>query len=354
MAHALVALGANLGDRARQLGGALDEFARLPESQLIRRSGWFETPPIGGPTGQGAFLNGAALLETSLAPTALLAALQRIEDALGRVRTERWGARVIDLDLLLYDQFVSSQQHSLLSGSLPLEGRVGEGVERWYPLQSPLPSPPPQGEGTSESLVARSLDGSQVSEIRRPPCHADNLIVPHPRMAFRRFVLEPAAAVAPGMIHPPSGWTVAALLRQLQHGTDVAAVIADSEQQAEAWAERLRAHFRNAFAASPGALALPQIVTWAAYRAGADESRRRRPKLILNFSSASTAAGESPTQPARPAFHAGAGSRRMPNLPTGGPVAWISQLGAADPMTEAAAAIQAVWPELAAVAPPSD
>ncbi|WP_428307136.1 2-amino-4-hydroxy-6-hydroxymethyldihydropteridine diphosphokinase [Lacipirellula sp.] len=291
MAHALVALGANLGDRARQLGGAIDELARLPESQLIRRSGWFETPPIGGPTGQGAFLNGAALLETALTPTALLAALQRIEDALGRVRTERWGARVIDLDLLLCDQ--------------------------------------------------RTID---VGE----------LVVPHPRMAFRRFVLAPAAAVAPEMIHPTSGWTVAALLNQLQHGANVAAVIADDERQAEAWGERLRAHFRDAFVAIPEALALPQIVTWAAYRAGADESQRRRPKLILNFSTAAAAAGESASQPARPAFHAGAGSRRMPNLPTGGPVAWISQLGAADPMTEAAAAIQAVWPELAAVAPPSD
>lgn len=291
MAHALVALGANLGDRARQLGGALDGLARLPESQLLRRSGWFETPPIGGPIGQGAFLNGAALLETSLAPTALLAALQRIEDALGRVRTERWGARVIDLDLLLYDQLM--------------------------------------------------ID-------------AGDLTVPHPRMAFRHFVLEPAAALAPEMIHPPSGWTVAALLDQLQHGANVAAVIGDDERQAEAWGERLRAHFRSAFEASPDALALPQIVTWAAYRAGADEPQRRRPKLVLNFSAGAEAAGESSRQPARPAFHARAGSRRMPNLPIGGPVAWISQLGAADPMTEAAAAIQAVWPELAAVAPPSD
>lgn len=291
MAHALVALGANLGDRARQLGGALDELARLPQSRLLRRSGWFETPPIGGPTGQGTFLNGAALLETALVPTALLAELQQIEDALGRVRVERWGARVIDLDLLLYDQ--------------------------------------------------RTVD-------------AGELIVPHPRMAFRRFVLDPAAAVAPEMIHPPSGWTVAALLDQLQHGANVVAVIADDELQAEAWGERLRAHFRSAFAASPDPLALPQIVTWTAYGAGADESRRRRPKLILNFSAAAEAASDSASQPARPAFHDRAASRRMPNLPIGGPVAWISQLGAADPMTEAAAAIQAVWPELAAVAPPSD
>ena len=106
MAHALVALGSNLGERAGQLNAALAELARLPSSRLIRRSGWFETPPIGGPTGQGAFLNGAALLWTTLAPRSLLASLQEIEQRLGRVRGERWGARLIDLDLLLLDQMV--------------------------------------------------------------------------------------------------------------------------------------------------------------------------------------------------------------------------------------------------------
>lgn len=106
MAHALIALGANLGDRAEQLNSALIELAGLPSSRLIRRSGWFETPPIGGPQGQSAFLNGSALLWTALAPRQLLAELQRIEEQLGRVRSERWGARVIDLDLLLFDQLV--------------------------------------------------------------------------------------------------------------------------------------------------------------------------------------------------------------------------------------------------------
>lgn len=279
MAHALVALGSNLGDRAEQLNAALAELARLPSSRLIRRSGWFETPPIGGPTGQGAFLNGAALLWTTLAPRSLLASLQEIEQRLGRVRGERWGARVIDLDLLLLDQLV-----------------IGELV---------------------------TADGPEI-------------IVPHPRMAFRRFVLEPAAAAAPWMVHPTSGWTVQALYEQLTHGADVVAVAASDSGEAGAWIERLRQRFTDG----------PRIVAWDEYRAEANHGAGfPRPKLILAFLSDDAAE--------LPAFHAGAHSRRMPNLPAG-PVAWIPSTGVAEQLVEAAAAIQAVWPELASAASPSD
>jgi 2-amino-4-hydroxy-6-hydroxymethyldihydropteridine diphosphokinase len=311
MAHALVALGSNLGDRAEQLSAALLELTRLSNSRLIRRSGWFETPPIGGPTGQGAFLNGAALLWTALSPRQLLAELQRIEEQLGRVRGERWGARVLDLDLLLFDQLVIGHPDSS-PGLRP-------GVDtRTMPLRSA--ALPPGGAGGCH-------EGDDAS--------GDEPIVPHPRMAFRRFVLEPAAAAAPWMVHPTSGWTVQALFAQLTCGADVTAVAAEEASKAAAWVERLRMRFG----------AGPRIVTWDAYRALPGGEGAPRPKLILAFSS-----GEGT---ALPAFHAGARSRRMPNLPTG-PIAWIPSTGVAEPMVEAAAAIQAVWPELASIAPPSD
>jgi 2-amino-4-hydroxy-6-hydroxymethyldihydropteridine diphosphokinase len=237
MAHALVALGSNLGGRTEQLNAALVELARLPDSRLIRRSGWFETPPIGGPAGQGAFLNGAALLWTALAPRPLLAELQRIEEQLGRVRDERWGARVIDLDLLLFDQLVIDD--------------------------------------------AATADSPEIN-------------VPHPRIAFRRFVLEPAAAVAPWMVHPTSGWTVQALCEQLTRGANVVAVAADDASEATSWVERLRTRFGEG----------PRIVAWDAYRTLPGGAGAPRPKLILAFSS-----GEGATLPS---FHAGTRSRRMP------------------------------------------
>lgn len=278
MAQALVALGSNLGDRVKQLNAALIELARLPSSRLIRRSGWFETPPIGGPDGQGAFLNGAALLWTAITPRQLLTALQQIEEHLGRVRGERWGARVIDLDLLLFDQ-----------------------------------------QAIDEAATA---DGPEIN-------------VPHPRMEFRRFVLEPAAAVAPWMIHPTSGWTVQALCEQLAYGSNLVAVAAADPNATASWVERLRERFADG----------PSIVAWDDRQTDANRARSQRPRLILAFPNDDEAN--------LPAFHAGARSRRMPNLPTG-PVAWIPSTGVAEQLVEAAAAIQAVWPERASAASPSD
>jgi 2-amino-4-hydroxy-6-hydroxymethyldihydropteridine diphosphokinase len=155
MAWCLLALGSNLGDRAELLCRAIDALSRLPHTRLTARSSWHETQPQGGPPGQGPFLNGAALLSTTLSPEALSSELLRIETALGRVRGERWGPRTIDLDLLLYDH-----------------------------------------------------------EMRDAP----ELTLPHPRMASRRFVLAPAVEVAPWMVHPTSGWTIAQLLANLDAG----------------------------------------------------------------------------------------------------------------------------------------
>lgn len=153
MVEVLLGLGSNLDDRAASLTSAVERLRQYPDIDVVRVSGWRETRAVGGPPDQSAFLNGAALVETSLAPTALLAELQRIENELGRVRKQHWGPRTIDLDVLLY------------------------GLKR----------------------------------VKTP-----ELSIPHPRMAWRRFVLETAAEIAPQKRHPILRWTVQQLWERLQ------------------------------------------------------------------------------------------------------------------------------------------
>jgi 2-amino-4-hydroxy-6-hydroxymethyldihydropteridine diphosphokinase len=149
---ALIGLGSNLGDRRAMLEGAIAALAATPGVQVRRVSSFRETEPVGGPPGQGAYLNTAAVLETTLEPPDLLHVLQAIEARHGRIRTVRWGERTLDLDLLLFDD------------------RVIETTE---------------------------------------------LAVPHPRLAERRFVLEPLAEIAPDAVEPRSGRTIAELLQEL-------------------------------------------------------------------------------------------------------------------------------------------
>lgn len=99
---AYIALGSNLGDRERLLRQALDALDALEEIRVLRLSDIYETDPVGY-TDQPAFLNMTAALATSLQPLALLERLLEIELRLGRVREERWGPRTIDLDLLYYE-----------------------------------------------------------------------------------------------------------------------------------------------------------------------------------------------------------------------------------------------------------
>jgi 2-amino-4-hydroxy-6-hydroxymethyldihydropteridine diphosphokinase len=99
---AYIALGSNLGDPAAQLKAAVAALARLPQSRLERLSRVYRSAAV-GPGTQPDYLNAAALLLTALPPLPLLRALQAIEARQGRVRCERWGARTLDLDLLLYD-----------------------------------------------------------------------------------------------------------------------------------------------------------------------------------------------------------------------------------------------------------
>lgn len=128
--RAIVALGSNLGNREAHLRFAIE---RLGES-VVAQSQVFETDPVGGPDGQGAYLNMAVVLETELDPYALLRWLHRIEADAGRERVVHWGPRTLDLDLLFFDDVV-------ITGG--------------------------------------------------------NLAVPHPRYAERRFVLAPLSEVAP-------------------------------------------------------------------------------------------------------------------------------------------------------------
>lgn len=85
-----------------QLAQALDSLSTLANSRHLRCAHWYRSQPI-GPEGQADYINTAVSLETLLQPIDLLHKLQAIEDQQGRQRTLRWGARTLDLDLLLYD-----------------------------------------------------------------------------------------------------------------------------------------------------------------------------------------------------------------------------------------------------------
>jgi 2-amino-4-hydroxy-6-hydroxymethyldihydropteridine diphosphokinase len=99
---AYVALGSNLGQREVFLAQARDAIARLAGTRVLGQTEVLETAPI-GPIAQGPFLNQMIAIETVLAPSDLLAELQRIEADAGRVRDARWGPRTLDLDIVLFE-----------------------------------------------------------------------------------------------------------------------------------------------------------------------------------------------------------------------------------------------------------
>jgi 2-amino-4-hydroxy-6-hydroxymethyldihydropteridine diphosphokinase len=148
--RAYVGLGANLGSREDTLRRALELLGRAPGVDVLAVSEFRETEPV-GVIEQPRFLNGAAALETSLSARELLDLLLEVERTLGRVRDERWGPRLIDLDLLLYG---------------------------------------------AETIDEPGLD------------------VPHPRLHERRFALEPLAELDPELVIPGRG-RVSALLSAL-------------------------------------------------------------------------------------------------------------------------------------------
>ena len=107
MSRAYLALGSNLGERRAHLQFAVDELAGAPGVDVLDVSRVYETDPVGGPA-QGAYLNAVVSIDTRLDPYALLGLAQRIEQDARRVRAERWGPRTLDVDLLLYDDVVST------------------------------------------------------------------------------------------------------------------------------------------------------------------------------------------------------------------------------------------------------
>lgn len=108
--RAVLALGSNLGDRLGMLQGALDALGKMPGVDVVAVSGVYETAPVGGPPGQDPYLNAVILVDTRLSASVLLERCLAVEGALGRHRTERWGPRTLDIDVITYDDQVSADE----------------------------------------------------------------------------------------------------------------------------------------------------------------------------------------------------------------------------------------------------
>jgi 2-amino-4-hydroxy-6-hydroxymethyldihydropteridine diphosphokinase len=103
--EAYLGIGSNLGDRWAHLRSAIAGLAELDADVAV--SPVYETAPVGGPDGQGPYLNCVARIDTSLEPRELLGVAQGLENRAGRVRLERWGPRPLDVDILLFEGFAS-------------------------------------------------------------------------------------------------------------------------------------------------------------------------------------------------------------------------------------------------------
>jgi len=102
LSKAYLSLGSNLGDRLAYLKRGVAGLHGSPGVRVERLSSVYETEPV-GVSGQGRYLNLVAKVDTQLSPAQLLALCQEVENANGRVRVARWGPRTLDIDLLLYD-----------------------------------------------------------------------------------------------------------------------------------------------------------------------------------------------------------------------------------------------------------
>lgn len=181
MAQCLISFGANLGQPSETIEQAIQQLQKRLGGGLrdFRLSRLFRTPAVGGPSGQPPFINAVAALEVQdLTAWDVWHAVRETEHALGRVRMERWEARRIDLDVLVFDEQRIWTQHFKL---------------------------------------------------------------PHPRMVMRRFILEPALDVAGDWREPVSGWTIRELAEALRRGPASVALVGWDAAQAQGLLERAAA-----------------------------------------------------------------------------------------------------------------
>lgn len=149
---AFIGIGSNMGDPATRCRDAVRRLGMAPGIRLLRTSSLYRTEPV-GPRDQPWFTNAVAEIRTGLRPQALFDTLKGIERQMGRIEGLRWGPREIDLDLLLYGQEVVAEQ---------------------------------------------------------------GLVIPHPEMHHRRFVLEPLCELASYALHPAFGISIRGLLDRLE------------------------------------------------------------------------------------------------------------------------------------------
>ncbi|MBN1504664.1 MAG: 2-amino-4-hydroxy-6-hydroxymethyldihydropteridine diphosphokinase [Candidatus Eisenbacteria bacterium] len=150
-------IGSNLGEKEKNIRRAVDEIAVMPFTKLITVSSLYDSEPV-GEVEQGNFVNAVALVETDLPARRLLWNLMLIEQRMGRVRTVRWGPRTIDLDIVLY--------------------------------------------------------GKNIVE-------EDGLVIPHPEMEKRAFVLIPLLEIEPDLVHPRTKEPVRKLLKKVKSHSSV-------------------------------------------------------------------------------------------------------------------------------------
>jgi len=158
MVTAYLALGSNLGDREAMLRGAREALNALPRLRVEASSALYETDPVGGPANQPPYLNAVLRVATDLPAEELLRRCLEVEERFGRLRQEPWGPRTLDVDVLFYGRKV---------------------------------------------------------------CARPELVLPHPQLQYRRFVLAPLADLAPELVHPLLGLTVRELLLRLPAGDGV-------------------------------------------------------------------------------------------------------------------------------------
>ncbi len=162
---AVIAFGANLGDRATTIRAAAAELDALPGTQLIALSSLVESAavkPHGVDVDAPEYVNAVALIETSLSPHALLLALNEIEAEHGRVRQERWGDRTLDLDIITYDILQIDDER--LTIPHPRAAERSFVLVPWLELDPGAAIP---GRGYADELVAFCAD--PVREYRESP-----------------------------------------------------------------------------------------------------------------------------------------------------------------------------------------